>query len=101
MVLRTRSPNRRKFRSTFRETQKRKRKYYYSATTILVIKIILLGFLCKLLYVSTRLFYCRLSDNPRIMRLAIPATVFLAVVILVYRIIKSIKEIKEQSKNLN
>ncbi len=101
MLLSTRRPNRRNFRSTFRETQKRNRDYYYAAATILAVKILLFWFLCLLLYVSTKLFYYQLSDNPRLMRLAIPVTIILCIVILACHIIKSIKEIKNQSKNLH
>lgn len=96
MVLPVRKPNRRHFKSTLRERQKRQREYYYSEAMLLVVKFILLWFLCILLYVSTKLFYFGLQDNPRFFRIGIPAVVFVSIIILVYRIIKNIKELKEQ-----
>ena len=96
MVLPVRKPNRRHFKSTLRERQKRQREYYYSEATLLVVKFILLWFLCILLYVSTKLFYFGLHDNPRFFRIGIPAVVLVSIIILAYRIIKNMKELKEQ-----
>lgn len=96
MVLPVRKPNRRHLKSAFRERQKRQREYLYSEATLLIVKFILLWFLCILLYISTKLFYYGLHDNPRLFRIGIPAVVFLSIVIITYRIIKNIKELKEQ-----
>jgi len=99
MVLSTRTPNRRRFKSTIRNKQKRKREYFYSTVTVLAVKVVLVWFLCVLLYISTRLFYSRLSDNPNIFRLAIPAVILVTIIVVSHNIYKNIKEIKAQSKN--
>ena len=56
MILTPRKPDRRHFRSPIREARKREREYYYAALSVLVVKIILLVFLCILLYVTLQLF---------------------------------------------
>lgn len=96
MVLPVRKPNWRHLKSSSGERQKRQREYYYSEATLLVVKLILLWFLCVLLYVSTKLFYYGLQDNPKIFRIGIPAVVFLSIIIITYRIIKNIKELRDQ-----
>lgn len=101
MVLKTRRPNRRGFKSTLRETTRRKREYYYSGISVFVVKIILLVFLCILLSVSTRLFYFRLSDNPGILRLSIPLVVLAAIIVLLYYIIRNYKDLREEYKNMH
>ncbi|MCU0639740.1 MAG: hypothetical protein MUF59_07715 [Candidatus Krumholzibacteria bacterium] len=96
MVLPVRKPNRRHLKTASEERKKRQKEYFYSEATLLVVKLILLWFLCILLYISTKLFYFGLHDNPRLFRIGIPVVVFISIVILVYRIIKNIKEMKEQ-----
>jgi uncharacterized integral membrane protein len=101
MVMKMRKVDRRRFKSTLRETRRRKREYFYSAVTVLVVKIILLVFLCILFYTSATFFYYGASDSPAPLKLAIPAMVLVAIIILTFYIYKNIKDIREEYKNLH
>jgi len=98
MIMRLRQPDRRRFRSPIRERMKRQREYYYASFSVLVVKIILFIFLCILFSVSLRLFYHRFQNTAAPARYAIPAIVGIFAVILAFFIFKSIKEIREMSK---
>ncbi|MCK4538524.1 MAG: hypothetical protein KAV42_06980 [Candidatus Krumholzibacteria bacterium] len=101
MILKLRPPDRRGFKSSFREKRRRKREYLYSAVSVLVVKFILLVFLVILFITSSRLFYYKLSHNPGILRYSIPAVVLIGIGVLIYYIIISIKEIKDISNTMH
>ena len=101
MILKMRRPDRRGFKSTFRETRRRKREYYYSAVSVLVVKFILLVFLVILFITSSRLFYYKLSHNPGILRYSIPIVVLIGIGVLIYYIVINIKEIKDISDSMH
>jgi len=98
MILTPRKPDRRRFRSSIRETRKREREYYYAAVSVLVVKIILLVFLCVLLYVSLQLFPGMFPDGSAPKRFGVPFLVAIFILVLLRFIINNIKELKESSK---
>jgi hypothetical protein len=98
MILNPRKPDRRRFRSPIREARRREREYYYAAVSVLVVKIILLVFLCILLYVSLKLFPYKFPEGPFLQRFGVPMLVGLFILVLVRFIINNIKELKASSK---
>lgn len=95
MVMKMRQPDRRRFRSPIRERRRREREYYYAAVSVLVVKIILFVFLVILLNVSIRLFHFRFQHLSPPLRYAVPLLVGIAAAVLVFFIIKNIKDLKE------
>lgn len=98
MIMRTRRPNRRSFKSPIRERRKRQREYYYASVTVLVVKIVVFIFLGILFSVSLRLFHYKFGDMNPALRYAVPALVAIFAVVLAYFIYLNIKEIVELSK---
>jgi hypothetical protein len=98
MILTPRQPNRRHFRSPIREARKREREYYYAAVSVLVVKIILLVFLCILLYVSLQLFPGMFPDGSFLKKYGVPMLVGGFILVLMRFIINNIKELREASK---
>ena len=100
MVMRMRQPDRRRFRSPIRERRKREREYYYAAVSVLVVKIVLLVFLGILLNVSIRLFLFqpRSQQLSSPLRYTVPILVGTAMIVLIYFIIKNIKDVRELSR---
>ncbi len=101
MVLKTRQPKRRKFQSTIRQTARRKREYFYSSITVLLVKIILLVFLIILLKTTIGVFIYRFSDSPAALRYSLPGLIVIMIAVLIYYIIKNINNLKEEYKNLH
>ncbi len=101
MVLKTRRPDRRRFKSSIRYTAKRKREYFYSSITILLVKIILLGFLFVLLKTSIAVFLTRFKENGQYLRYSLPVVILVMIIVLIYYIIKNIKSLREEYKNLH
>lgn len=101
MILQRRQPDRRRFKSSIRYTAKRKREYFYSSITILLVKIILLGFLFVLLKTSIVVFFAKFKENSQYMRYSLPLLVLIMIVALIYYIIKNIKGLREEYKNLH
>jgi hypothetical protein len=98
MILTPRKPNRRHFRSPIREARRREREYYYAAISILVVKIILLVFLCVLLVVSIQLFTGMFPDGTFMKRFGVPLLIAGFILILIRFIIKNIIDIRLSSK---
>ena len=95
MILNPRKPDRRHFRSPIREARKREREYYYAAVSILVVKIILLVFLCILLYVTLQLFSGMYPEGSALKRFGVPVLIASFILVLVRYIINNIKELRE------
>lgn len=98
MILNPRKPNRRHFRSPIREARKREREYYYAAVSVLVVKIILLVFLCILLYITLQLFHGMFSDGSVLKRFGVPFLIAGFILVLVRFIINNIKELRHASR---
>ena len=94
MILTPRKPDRRHFRSPIREARKREREYYYAAVSVLVVKIILLVFLCILLYVSLQLFPGMFPEGSFLKRYGVPLLVGGFIAVLLRFIINNIKELR-------
>ena len=95
MILNPRKPDRRHFRSPIREARKREREYYYAAVSVLVVKIILLVFLCILLYVSLQLFPGMFPEGSFLKRFGVPMLVGGFIAVLLRFIVNNIKELRE------
>jgi len=98
MVMKLRQPDRRRFRSPIRERRRREREYYYAAVSVLVVKIVLFVFLVILFSVSARLFHFRFQHLSPPLRYMVPSLVALASIVLLFFIIKNIKELRELSR---
>ena len=98
MILTPRKPDRRRFRSPIRESRRREREYYYAAVSVLVVKILLLVFLCILLYVSLQLFQGMFPDGALLKRFGVPLLILGFILVLIRFIINNIKELREMSK---
>lgn len=98
MILDPRKPNRRNFRSPIREARNREREYYYAAVSVLVVKIILLVFLCILLYVTLQLFPGMFPDGSVLKRYGVPLLVVGFIMVLLRFIINNIKELREATR---
>jgi len=98
LILTPRKPDRRHFRSPIREARKREREYYYAAVSVLVVKIILLVFLCVLLYVSLQLFPGMFPDGSFLKRFGVPMLVACFILVLARFIMNNIKELREASR---
>lgn len=98
MILNPRKPDRRHFKSPIREARKREREYYYAAVSILVVKIILLVFLCILLYVTLQLFPGMYPDGSVLKRFGVPILVASFMLVLGRFIINNIKELRDIKK---
>lgn len=98
MILTPRKPDRRRFRSPIREAHRREREYYYAAVSVLVVKIILLVFLCILLYVSLQLFQGMFPDGTVLKRFGVPLLIAGFILVLMRFIINNIKELRDASK---
>ena len=94
MILTPRKPDRRHFRSPIREARKREREYYYAAVSVLVVKIILLVFLCILLYVSLQLFPGMFPEGSFLKRYGVPLLVGGFIAVLLRFIVNNIKELR-------
>jgi amino acid permease len=92
--MKMRQPNRRRFKSTIRERQKRQREYFYASVSVLVVKIILLVFLIILCAVSFRLFHYRFAHLTPPIRYAVPTMVAIFAIILIYFIYKNFKDMR-------
>ncbi len=98
MILTPRKPDRRHFRSPIREARKREREYYYAAVSVLVVKIILLVFLCILLYVTLQLFPGMFPEGSVLKRYGVSLLMAGFILALLRFIINNIKELREASK---
>lgn len=98
MILTPRKPDRRRFRSPIREAHRREREYYYAAVSVLVVKIILLVFLCILFYVSLQLFQGMHPDGTVLKRFGVPLLIAGFILVLMRFIINNIKELRNTSK---
>ncbi len=98
MILTPRKPDRRRFRSPIREAHRREREYYYAAVSVLVVKIILLVFLCILFYVSLQLFQGMYPDGSVLKRFGVPLLIAGFMLVLIRFIINNIKELRSASK---
>ena len=98
MVMKLRQPDRRRFRSPIRERRRREREYYYAAVSVFVVKVVLFVFLLVLFGVSARLFHLRFQHLSPPVRYMVPGLVGLAAIILLYFIIKNMKELRELSR---
>ncbi len=98
MIMRIRQPNRRRFKSKVLEKRKRERENYYSAFSVLIIKIILLVFLTILLFVSFRVFYYKFQESPFMIRYMVPGLVVIFIIWMFYSIFNNIKAIRESYK---
>jgi len=98
MILNPRKPDRRHFRSPIREARKREREYYYAAVSVLVVKIILLVFLCILLYVTLQLFPGMYPDGSVLKRFGVPLLVAAFILVLGRFIVNNIKELRAARK---
>ncbi len=98
MILTPRKPDRRRFRSPIREAHRREREYYYAAVSVLVVKIILLVFLCILFYVSLQLFQGMFPDGTVLKRFGVPLLIAGFILVLMRFIINNIKELRDASK---
>jgi amino acid permease len=98
MIMRLKTPDRRRFKSKVLEKRKRERETYYSTLSVIIVKIILLVFLSILLSISFRIFYYKFQDSSPIIRYMIPGLVAIFIIWLSYSIFNSIKAIRESSK---
>lgn len=98
MILNPRKPDRRHFRSPIREARKREREYYYAAVSVLVVKIILIVFLCILMYVTLQLFPGMYPDGSILARFGVPILIASFILVLGRFIINNIKELREIRK---
>jgi hypothetical protein len=98
MILNPRKPDRRHFRSPIREARKREREYYYAAVSVLVVKIILLVFLCILLYVTLQLFPGMYPEGPVLKSYGVPLLVTVFILVLGRFIVSNIKELRDSRK---
>ena len=98
MIMRIRQPNRRRFKSKVLEKRKRERESYYSAFSVLIVKIILLVFLTILLFVSSRVFYYKFQESTFMIRYMVPGLVFIFIIWMFYSIFNNIKAIRESYK---
>ncbi len=98
MILTPRKPDRRHFSSPLREARKREREYYYAAVSVLVVKIILLVFLCVLLYVTLQLFPGMFPEGSVLKRYGVSLLMAGFILALLRFIISNIKELREASK---
>ncbi len=98
MIFTPRKTDRRRFRSPIREARRREREYYYAAVSVLVVKIILLVFLCILLYVSLQLFQGMFPDGTVLKRFGVPLLIAGFILVLIRFIINNIKELRDASK---
>jgi uncharacterized integral membrane protein len=98
VILTPRKPDRRHFRSPIREARRREREYYYAAVSVLVVKIVLLVFLCILLVVSLQLFPGMFPDGSFLKRFGVPLLVAGFMGVLLRFIIKNIIELRQSSK---
>ena len=98
MILTPRKPDRRHFRSPIREAHKREREYYYAAVSVLVVKIILLVFLCILLFVSIQLFTGMFPDGAFLKRLGVPLLIAGFILVLIRFIIRNIIDLRHYTK---
>jgi urea transporter len=98
MILKPRKTDRRHFRSPIREARTREREYYYAAVSILVVKIILLVFLCILLYVTIQVFTGMYPDGSALKRFGLPILIAAFILVLLRFIINNIKELREARK---
>ncbi len=98
MILNPRKPDRRHFRSPIRESRRREREYYYAAVSVLVVKIILLVFLCILLYVTLQVFTGMYPDGPALKRFGFPILIASFILVLLRFIINNIKELRDVRK---
>ncbi len=98
MILTPRKPDRRRFKSRIGESRRREREYYYAAVSVLVVKILLLVFLCILLYVSLQLFQGMFPDGPVLKRFGLPMLIVGFMLALIRFIINNIKELRDASK---
>jgi amino acid permease len=78
-----------------REAHRRQREYYYAAVSVLVVKIVLLVFLCILLYVSLQLFPHRFENGPLFARYGVPILAACFILVLARFIYKNIKDLRE------
>jgi amino acid permease len=95
MVLQLRRPDRKRFRSPLHEARRRQREYYYAAVSVLVVKIVLLVFLCVLLYVSLQLFPRRFAEGPFFAKYGVPILAACFIVVLGRFIYNNIKDLRE------
>jgi hypothetical protein len=98
MILTPRQPNRRHFRSPIRESRKREREYYYAAVSVLVVKIILLVFLCILLYVTLQLFPGMFPEGSVLKRYGVSLLMVGFIMVLLRFIINNIKDLRVASQ---
>ena len=98
MILTPRQPNRRHFKSPIREARKREREYYYAAVSVLVVKIILLVFLCILLYVTLQLFPGMFPEGSVLKRYGVSFLITGFIMVLLRFIINNIKDLREAAK---
>ena len=98
MILTPRQPDRRHFRSTIRESRKREREYYYAAVSVLVVKIILLVFLCILLYVTLQLFPGMFPEGSVLKRYGVSLLIGGFIMVLLRFIINNIKDLRVASQ---
>jgi len=98
MILTPRKPDRRHFKSPIREARRREREHYYAAVSILVVKIILLVFLCILLFVSIQLFTGMFPEGTFLKRYGVPFLIGGFILVLMRFILKNIKELRDTSK---
>lgn len=99
MVLRLRQPERRRFKSSMRETHRRQREYYYAAVSVLVVKIFLFVFLGVLGYVSLRLFPYRFPEGTFAMRYGVSVLVAAFMLVLLRIIYSNIKDLREARRS--
>jgi hypothetical protein len=95
VILRTRKPDHRKFRSPLRQRARRKREYFYASISILVVKIVLFAFLCVLISVSVRLFNNKFAHLSTPVRYAVPGLIAIFTAVLGFFIYKNIMELKD------
>ena len=95
MILSPRKPDRRRFRSPMGEARKREREYYYAAVSVLVVKIVLLVFLCILLFVSMQVFPGMFPGDSLVKRYGMSFLVAAFILVLVRYIISNIKDLRD------
>lgn len=95
MVLKTRRPDRRHFKSRIRETRRREREYYYAAVSVFIVKLVLLVFLGILFSVTASLFPSRFRDGPFLAKYGLPMLVLAFIVVLLVYIWRNYKELRE------
>ena len=98
MILTPRQPNRRHFKSPIREARKREREYYYAAVSVLVVKIILLVFLCILLYVTLQLFPGMFPEGSVLKRYGVSLLMVGFIMVLLRFILNNIKDLRVASQ---